>query len=82
MVEAVGSFPCRGRQPRNATSAFLTKGYGTPIVDAVCEILQWKTVRVAQHQAATRTPPCLSRSTAVKLDEKLYNYIFYLILTA
>ena len=33
----------------------------------------WKTVRVAQHQAAT--PPCLSRgirSTAVKMDEKLY----------
>ena len=33
----------------------------------------WKTFRVAQHQAAT--PPCLSRgirSTAVKMDEKLY----------
>ena len=35
----------------------------------------WKTVRVAQHQAAT--PPCLSRgirSTTVKMDEKLYIY--------
>ena len=27
------------RQLRIATSAFLTKGYGTPLVDAVCEIL-------------------------------------------
>ena len=36
----------------------------------------WKTVRVAQHLAAT--PPCLSRgirSTAVKMDEKLYMYM-------
>ena len=35
----------------------------------------WKTVRVAQHQAVTL--PCLSRgirSTAVKMDEKLYIY--------
>ena len=35
----------------------------------------WKTVRVAQHQAAT--PPCLSggiRSTTVKMEEKLYIY--------
>ena len=35
----------------------------------------WKTVRLAQHQAAT--PPCLSRgirSTAMKMDEKLYIY--------
>ena len=28
-----------GRQSRSATSAFLTKGYGTPFIDAVCEIL-------------------------------------------
>ena len=45
----------------------------------------WKTVRVAQHQAAT--PPCLSRgirSTAVKMEEKLYIYFtkFGPILTA
>ena len=40
LVEAVCSFPCRGRKPPSATSAFLTKGYGTPFVDAVCKILQ------------------------------------------
>ena len=39
LVEVVRSFPCRGRQPPSATSVFLTKGYGTPFVDAVCEIL-------------------------------------------
>ena len=39
LVEAVHSFPCRGRQPPSATSVFLTKGYGTPLVDVVCEIL-------------------------------------------
>ena len=40
----------------------------------------WKTVRVAQHQAAI--PPCLSRgirSTAVKMDEKLYIYILLFV---
>ena len=40
-----------------------------------------KTVRVAQHQAAT--PPCLSRgirSTAMKLDEKLYIFLLNLAL--
>ena len=39
-VEAVRSFPCRGRQLRSATSTFLTKGYGTPLVNTVCEILR------------------------------------------
>ena len=28
-----------GRQSLSVTSAFLTKGYGTPLVDVVCEIL-------------------------------------------
>ena len=45
----------------------------------------WKTIHVAQHQAAT--PSCLSRgirSTAVKMEEKLYIYFtkFGPILTA
>ena len=39
LVEAVRSFPCRGRQPQSAKSTFLIKGYGTPPVDAACEIL-------------------------------------------
>ena len=39
LVEAMRSCPCRGREFRSATSAFLTKGYVTPLVDAVCEIL-------------------------------------------
>ena len=37
LVEAVRSFPCLGRKLRSATSAFLTKGYGTPLVDAVAK---------------------------------------------
>ena len=44
-------------------------------VDAAVSSQFWKTVRVAQHQAAT--PPCLSRgirSTAVKMNKKLYIY--------
>ena len=39
LVETVCLFPCRGRQHRSVTSAFRTKGYGTPLIDAVCEIL-------------------------------------------
>ena len=41
----------------------------------------WKTLRVAQHQAAT--PPCLTRgirSTAVKMDEELYILLKFLAL--
>ena len=41
VVEAVRSFPYRGRQLPSAKSAFLTKGYGTSFVHAVWGILHW-----------------------------------------
>ena len=41
----------------------------------------WKTVRLAQHQAVTSS--CLSRgirSTALKMDEKLYIHMYIILL--
>ena len=65
LVEAVRSFPCRGRQLRSATSAFLTKVIELPSLTP--------SAKYCSHpNASTVTYILLRRKYTAKFSKKIY----------